>query len=72
LIDILTTLAGKWDDGTRPKDIYAAPVATDPLVYLPRIIDALGPRAGAFIERCVTADPRPAATKARRALRALA
>jgi hypothetical protein len=59
LIDILTTPTGTWEDGTRHVDLLAPPVAPDPRACLPQIND--GPRT------CT-----PVATKARRALRALA
>ena len=39
--DIHKILAGKWDDGTRPKDIYAKYVAESPSAYVETIIAGL-------------------------------
>jgi len=38
---LLGTLAGKWEDGTRPKDLFASYVSKDPHGYLPAILEGL-------------------------------
>ncbi len=39
--DIITLLDGKWEDGTRPKDLYGLHVSRDPANYVDTIIDGL-------------------------------
>lgn len=41
-VDIHSILAGKWEDGTRPKDLYKTHILENPLVYLNDIIQGLG------------------------------
>ncbi|MFX1265526.1 MAG: hypothetical protein ACFFH0_09110 [Promethearchaeota archaeon] len=41
-VDIHRTLAGKWEDGTRPKDLYKMYILEDPSAYLDDIIQGLG------------------------------
>jgi hypothetical protein len=41
LFDILTALDGKWEDGTRPKDLYKHHVSKSPKAYLDTIIKGL-------------------------------
>ena len=41
-VDILTLLSGKWEDGTRPKDVFTLYVSKAPAEYLPTILDCLG------------------------------
>jgi len=43
-VNILKLLDGKWDDGTRPKDLYGLHVSKDPKAYAKTITDGL--RAG--------------------------
>ncbi|MFN2115501.1 MAG: hypothetical protein ACK2T6_07280 [Anaerolineae bacterium] len=45
-IDVVAVLSGKWEDGTRPADLYDQHVATDPEAYLPRILDGLRSSSG--------------------------
>ena len=40
--DILKTLAGNWEDGTRPKDLFSLYIEPNPQEYLPEIIEGLG------------------------------
>ena len=40
--DILSTLDGKWEDGSRPADLYAAHIAKKPRDYVETIIKGLG------------------------------
>jgi hypothetical protein len=40
-VDIHRALAGKWDDGTRPKDLYKMHISQEPTVYLDDIINGL-------------------------------
>jgi hypothetical protein len=40
--DIHRVLAGKWEDGTRPKDLYKMHISEDPSVYLNDIIKGFG------------------------------
>ena len=40
-IDILSALDGKWEDGTRPKDLFANHIAGSPADYLPAILAGL-------------------------------
>ena len=40
-VDIHSTLAGKWEDGTRPKDLYAQHITTAPEKYVDIIICGL-------------------------------
>ncbi|MHB8873353.1 MAG: hypothetical protein ACYC8T_06670 [Myxococcaceae bacterium] len=40
--DILSVLEGKWEDGSRPADLYAAYVAKKPRDYLGAIVEGLG------------------------------
>ena len=35
------TLAGKWEDGTRPKDLYAEHVSKRPKTYLKQLLAGL-------------------------------
>jgi hypothetical protein len=39
--DIHNLLAGKWEDGTRPKDLYGLYVSKDPNAYIPVLIEGL-------------------------------
>ena len=41
MIDLAQALAGKWEDGTRPADIFREHVAPDPAPYVAAIIDGL-------------------------------
>ena len=41
-IDLVQTLSGKWEDGTRPKDLYAAHVARRPEAFVAAILEGLG------------------------------
>ena len=41
-IDILKVLNGKWEDGTRPKDIYKMYVVESPEKYINIIVEGLG------------------------------
>jgi hypothetical protein len=41
-IDIHASLAGKWEDGTRPKDLYARHVREQPEQYVGAIVSGLG------------------------------
>ena len=38
MIDVVTTLAGPWADGTRPKDLFALHIAADSAAYVPDIV----------------------------------
>ena len=63
-IDILRILSGKWEDGTRPKDLFAAYVALAPEVYVQQIINGLGSKekrikAGAAELASLLAELRP-------------
>ncbi|MFW9798917.1 MAG: hypothetical protein ACFFD9_00625 [Candidatus Thorarchaeota archaeon] len=40
-VDIHTLLKGKWEDGTRPKDLYASHISANPLDYLEDILQGL-------------------------------
>ncbi len=40
-VDIHRVLAGKWEDGTRPKDLYASHISTNPSEYLEHILQGL-------------------------------
>ncbi len=40
-VDIHRVLAGKWDDGTRPKDLYTVHISEKPSVYLNDVIQGL-------------------------------
>lgn len=40
-VDIHRALAGKWEDGTRPKDLYKMHISENPSVYLEDIIQGL-------------------------------
>jgi hypothetical protein len=40
-VDIHRVLAGKWEDGTRPKDLYRMRISQEPTVYLDDIIKGL-------------------------------
>lgn len=42
MIDLHEILLGKWEDGTRPKDLYANHIAKEPKKYLDSIIKGLG------------------------------
>jgi hypothetical protein len=44
-VDILSTLEGKWEDGTRPKDLYALHVSKAPKAYVATLIEGLGSKA---------------------------
>ena len=39
--DIYKLLAGKWEDGTRPKDVYGLYVSKEPKAYLPVLLKGL-------------------------------
>jgi hypothetical protein len=41
LKDIFELLNGKWDDGTRPKDIYELYISKNPEEYVEKIIEGL-------------------------------
>ena len=41
-IDVLEALSGKWEDGTRPKDIYEMYVVESPEKYVDIIVEGLG------------------------------
>ena len=41
-VDLSNVLDGKWEDGTRPKDLYRNHVAANPGEYVPDIIEGLG------------------------------
>ena len=41
MIDLHGILLGKWEDGTRPRDLYANHVASEPNRYLESIIEGL-------------------------------
>jgi hypothetical protein len=41
-IDIHRLLAGKWEDGTRPKDLYETHISKKPAAYLDDVIEGLG------------------------------
>ena len=41
MIDLVEALSGKWDDGTRPADLYSGHVALDPVYYAPFIVAGL-------------------------------
>ena len=43
-VDLHQLLDGKWEDGTRPKDLYAQRIARDPAPHIESIV--LGLRAG--------------------------
>ena len=40
-IDVLNALSGKWEDGTRPKDLYSQHVQSKPQDYVAAIISGL-------------------------------
>ena len=40
-VDILGILSGKWEDGTRPKDIYKLYVSKEPADYVMAIVEGL-------------------------------
>ncbi len=50
--DIREILAGKWDDGTRPKDVYGLFVSKDPKAYIPVLIEGLGSDAARVRNGC--------------------
>jgi len=63
--DIHRLLAGKWEDGTRPKDVYALYVSKTPEAYLDTIINGfLSPEArvrdGCTILASLLSEDRPA------------
>lgn len=41
MIDLVETLSGKWEDGTRPADLYKNHVAPEPNAYVTQIVDGL-------------------------------
>lgn len=41
-LSLQQALSGKWEDGTRPKDLFAKHVARDPSRFVDQIIDGLG------------------------------
>ena len=40
-IDIHESLRGKWEDGTRPKDLFAHHVKKEPATYLDDLVAGL-------------------------------
>ena len=41
MVDIIAALSGKWEDGTRPVDLFELHVEPDPEAYVPQILDGL-------------------------------
>lgn len=41
-VDICKVLAGKWENGTRPKDLYKTHVSENPSAYMDDILQGLG------------------------------
>ena len=42
MVILKTLLDGKWEDGTRPKDLYEQYVSKDPAAYIGQLIEGLG------------------------------
>lgn len=40
-VDILTLLDGKWEDGTRPKDLFEQSISKEPAAYVGKIMEGL-------------------------------
>lgn len=52
MVDLVATLEGKWTDGTRPRDLYAAHVAPDPEAYVPAILAGIREGSGKARSGC--------------------
>ena len=40
-VDVIGRLSGKWEDGTRPRDLYEAVISRSPGEYLPTLLEGL-------------------------------
>jgi hypothetical protein len=51
-INLLAVLDRKWEDGTRPKDLFAAHVAPDPAAYVPDLVAGLDAKSARVRNGC--------------------
>lgn len=59
--EILTLLDGKWEDGTRPADLWEQRVSTDPAAYVPVLLAGLDQAAKKVRNGCAELASRLAA-----------
>jgi|WetSurMetagenome_2_1015567.scaffolds.fasta_scaffold581584_1 hypothetical protein len=62
-IDILAVLDQKWEDGTRPRDLFAAHVAPDPAAYVTDLVAGLDAKSARVRNGCAELCSLLAATR---------